>query len=41
MIRCRIFHAEQAVLCDAPKGELTDRMSLPVTVHETFPDQKN
>ena len=28
--------AEQAVLCDAPKGELTDRMSLPVTVHETF-----
>lgn len=28
--------AEQAVLCDAPKGELTDRMSLPVTIHETF-----
>ena len=33
--------AEQAVFCDAPKGELTDRMSLPVTVHETFPSQKN
>ena len=28
--------AEQAVLCDAPKGELTDRMSLPVTIRETF-----
>lgn len=27
---------EQAVLCEAPKGELTDRMSLPVTIHETF-----
>lgn len=25
-----------AVLCEAPKGELTERMSLPVTVHETF-----
>ena len=27
---------ESAVLCDAPKGILTARMSLPVTVHETF-----
>ena len=26
--------AESAVLCGAPKGRLTDRMSLPVTVHE-------
>ena len=25
-----------AVSCQPPKGELTDRMSLPVTVHETF-----
>ncbi len=25
---------ESALLCDAPKGTLTDRMSLPVTVHE-------
>ncbi|MCM1188443.1 MAG: glycoside hydrolase family 78 protein [bacterium] len=25
-----------AVLCQAPEGALTDRMSLPVTVHETF-----
>lgn len=27
---------ETAVLCDAPKGVLTARMSLPVTIHETF-----
>lgn len=27
---------EQAVLCQLPKGKLTERMSLPVTVHETF-----
>ena len=27
---------EAAVLCDAPKGTLTERMSTPVTVHETF-----
>ena len=27
---------EQAVLTDAPKGELTARMSLPVCVHEVF-----
>ena len=27
---------ETAVLCDPPKGELTERLSLPVTVHETF-----
>lgn len=26
----------QAVYCDAPKGRLEERMSLPVTVHETF-----
>ncbi|MCX4305674.1 MAG: family 78 glycoside hydrolase catalytic domain [Acetatifactor sp.] len=25
-----------AVFCEAPKGVLTERMSLPVTVHETF-----
>ncbi len=28
--------ASPALLCDAPEGKLTDRMSLPVTVHETF-----
>ncbi|HUM83091.1 MAG TPA: family 78 glycoside hydrolase catalytic domain [Lachnospiraceae bacterium] len=28
---------EKAVLCDAPKGRLTARMSLPVTVHEILP----
>ncbi len=28
--------AENAVLCDPPKGELTERLSLPVTIHETF-----
>ena len=28
--------AEQAVFCDAPKGKLTERMSTPVTVHETL-----
>lgn len=27
---------EQAVFCEPPKGELTERMSLPVTAHETF-----
>lgn len=27
---------EQAVLCDAPAGALSDRMSLPVKMHETF-----
>ena len=27
---------EKAVFCEAPKGELTERMSLPVTIHETF-----
>lgn len=27
---------EQAVLCDAPVGALSDRMSLPVKMHETF-----
>lgn len=27
---------ESAVFCEAPKGKLTDRMSLPVRVHETF-----
>lgn len=27
---------EQAVLCEPPKGELTERLSLPVTIHETF-----
>lgn len=27
---------ETAVSCEAPKGELTERMSLPVTVHERF-----
>lgn len=27
---------ETARLTEAPKGELTERMSLPVTVHETF-----
>lgn len=27
---------EQAVFCDAPKGTLTERMSTPVTVHETL-----
>lgn len=26
----------QAVVCDAPKGKLEERMSLPVTIHETF-----
>lgn len=26
----------QAVSCEPPKGELTERMSLPVTVHEIF-----
>ncbi len=26
----------KAVICGAPKGELTPRMSLPVTAHETF-----
>ena len=28
--------SEKAVSCEAPKGGLTARMSLPVTVHETF-----
>ncbi len=28
--------AEQAFLADAPKGKLTERMSLPVTEHERF-----
>lgn len=27
---------ESVQLCEAPKGELTDRMSLPVTMHEVF-----
>ncbi len=27
---------ESARFCEVPKGELTERMSLPVTVHETF-----
>lgn len=27
---------EHAVLCDAPKGELTERMSLPVKIQEIF-----
>ena len=27
---------EQAVYCDAPEGLLSDRMSLPVRMHETF-----
>ena len=27
---------EQAALTDAPKGKLTDRMSTPVTIHETL-----
>ena len=27
---------EQAVFCEPPKGKLTERMSLPVTAHETF-----
>lgn len=27
---------EQAVSCEAPKGELTERMSLPVTIHEAL-----
>lgn len=27
---------EQAVLCDAPEGTLSDRMSLPVKMHEVF-----
>ncbi len=27
---------EKAVYCEAPKGKLTDRMSLPVRIHETF-----
>lgn len=27
---------ENVVYCDAPKGTLTDRLSLPVTVHEVF-----
>lgn len=27
---------ERAVVCQPPKGKLTERMSLPVTVHETF-----
>ncbi len=27
---------DQATVCDAPKGRLEERMSLPVTVHETF-----
>lgn len=27
---------EQAVLCEAPRGELTERLSIPVTIHETF-----
>lgn len=26
----------RAILCEAPDGKLTERMSLPVTVHETF-----
>ena len=28
--------ATSAVICEPPKGELTARMSLPVTIHETF-----
>lgn len=28
--------AEPAVCCEPPEGELCDRMSLPVTIHETF-----
>ncbi len=28
--------AEQAFCCDAPVGKLTDRLSTPVTIHETF-----
>lgn len=27
---------ERAAYCEAPRGTLTDRMSLPVTIHETF-----
>lgn len=27
---------KQAVLCEPPRGRLTERMSLPVTVHEVF-----
>ncbi len=27
---------EQAVFCEPPRGELTERMSLPVTIHEVF-----
>lgn len=27
---------EKAVLCEAPKGVLTERLSLPVTIHESF-----
>lgn len=27
---------EKAVYCEPPKGELTERMSLPVTIHEIF-----
>ncbi|MDO4283866.1 MAG: family 78 glycoside hydrolase catalytic domain [Eubacteriales bacterium] len=31
---------EKAVFCEPPKGALTDRMSLPVTVHEVFEPQE-
>lgn len=31
-----VLPAEQAVYCEPPKGKLTDRMSLPVQIHETF-----
>ena len=27
---------EQAILCEPPRGALTERLSLPVTIHETF-----
>ena len=30
------LHPERPILCPPPKGTLTDRMSTPVTVHETF-----
>jgi len=30
------LQASAAVVCEPPKGVLTERMSLPVTVHETF-----
>lgn len=31
---------EKAFFCDAPKGRLTDRMSLPVVIRETFEPQE-